>query len=110
MKKVIAGIIASLVLTGVAEAKQASFLCRAKDRNEFIDVVSTGSNRVLVQINGGDFLDGEAEFEDPTLFVYVPLTNGVFALAFNVRSMNAGYMAKINGVTQTNELDCKFRD
>lgn len=110
MKKVIAAVTAFAVMTGISQAKQASFLCVTKETQEYIDVVSTGRNRVLVQINGGDFLEGEAEFESPNLFVYVPLTNGVFALGFNVETMNAGYLLKANNTKQTQELTCKFRD
>lgn len=94
----------------VANAAQTSFFCMTKDKSTYIDVVSTGGNRALVQINGGNFLDGEAEFIEPTLYVYVPLTQGVFVLAFDVKKNEAGYAARTADNKQSEELFCKFRN
>lgn len=110
MNRLILALTFLVATAGMSYAKQASFLCMTKDKKTFIDVVSTGGNRALVQLNGGDFLEAEAEFIDPTLYIYVPLTQGIFALAFNVKTGEAGYAARIGETKQAEELICKFRN
>jgi len=93
-----------------AYATQASFLCKTLDTNEYVDVVSTGKNKALVQVNGGGFLDAFAEFEDPILFITVPLDTGVIVIAYNVRQDKAAVVVKTTTKNQTHEMKCTFRD
>jgi len=103
---------AALLLTSTqAFAVQTSFLCKTETK-DFIDVVSKGdnTNEVLVQINGGKFLEGFAEFEKPVLFIKVPLDSGVILLGYNVVSGKAMVVTEINGKKQSQEMTCQFRD
>lgn len=76
----------------------------------YVDVVSAGSNnRVLVQINGGNFLEGQAEFESPILYVTIPVDVGVVVLAFDVTKGMAALVAKTDKKETVIELVCKFR-
>jgi hypothetical protein len=94
----------------LAHAKQPSLLCKTRDSKEYIDIVSTGGTGALVQINGGDFLEGTAEFEDPMLYVAVPLTNGTFGVVFDVKERQGVAVLKADGKKQVHEMDCIFRD
>ena len=93
-----------------AQAKQPSILCKTRDTKEYIDIVSTGGSGALVQINGGEFLEGVAEFKDPMLYVTVPLDTGVFLVVFDVKERQG--MSALNTTTarQVHEMDCKFRE
>ena len=100
-----------LAVINKAHAQADSFLCKTLDTNEYVDVVTSGTNnKVLVQINGGRFLEGSAEFKDPLLYIFVPLTNGNFGIVFNVREHKAVSVAVVNGNKQVHEMTCTFRD
>lgn len=110
MNKTIVALTFLVATTVTSYAKQVSFLCVTLDKKTYIDVVSTGGTTALVQISGGDFLEAEAQFVDPTLYIYVPLTNGIFALAYNVKTQEAGYAARLGDTKQAEKLVCKFRE
>lgn len=93
-----------------AYAAKTSFLCRTLDTKEYVDVVSTGENTALVQVNGGDFLEAVAEFEDPILFITVPLDTGVLVLAYDVIQDKAALVVKTKKRNQTHEMKCTFRE
>lgn len=102
-------ILAFLVSPVVSHAKTISFLCKTRDTKEYVDVLSAGDGKVYVQLNGGDFLEGEAEFKDPNLYIYVPVTNGVFVVAFDVTTGEGGFFARAGDKKQSHAMDCKFR-
>jgi len=103
---------AALLLTSTqAFAVQTSFLCRTETK-EYIDVVSKGDNtgEVLVQINGGKFLEGFGEFEEPVLFLKIPLDNGVILIGYNVLTDKAIVATDIGGKKTSQNMTCQFRD
>ena len=105
-----AAMFAMALLTMAWAEAPASFLCKTNDTQEYIDVVSTGkNNKVLVQVNGGDFLPGDAEFDDPILYVTVPVNTGVFVIAFDVRKQMAAVALRTQKTKQTHEMVCVFR-
>lgn len=103
---------AALLLTSTQVfAEQASFLCRT-ETDEFVDVVSKGddTDEVLVQINGGKFLEGFGEFEEPILYIKVPLDRGSILMGYNIKTSKALMLTEINGKKTAIKMTCQFRD
>lgn len=112
MRKIFWAVIAIMVTSSTPSAwgAQTSFLCRPVGEEGYVDVVSAGkNNRVLVQFNGGNFLEGQAEFENPILYVTVPVDVGVIVLAFDVTKGIAAMVAKSEKKETVIEMVCKFR-
>lgn len=108
--KWIYGIVLALIPAS-AWATQASILCRATDTGQIIDVVDKGdSNGVLVQVDGGRFLDGLSKFDSPILKVYVPLDTGALALVYDVQKHQGAYAIRAGNINETHDMTCQFRN
>jgi hypothetical protein len=101
-----------LLVSSFAQASSypASLLCMTPDKELYIDIVSTGKKTAFIQFNGGVFLNAEAEFEDPILYVSVALEKGVFVLAYDVVKEQAVGVSKFSDTRElVIDLTCKFR-
>ena len=94
-----------------AHASQNSILCKTTDTNEYIDIVSKGSNTndVLFQIQGGTFYDGVSSFENPILKVIVPFDEGSAILIYNTTTQKGGVVLSFPNERQNHEIRCTFR-
>ena len=106
MKRII---IATALLATPAYATQSSILCKT-DSQEYIDIVAKGdrTNDVLVQINGGKFLDGHSLLLNDTLIVTVELDSGGIMLNTSL-SGDGKMMIAINKEVQNHTIKCKAR-
>lgn len=101
-------LLAFLLMITPASAAQISILCKIKNTNEFIQVVSKNrsTNDVLVQIDGGTFYDGFSSFDDPFFKVVIPFDAGSGILIYNFKKDEGGFAISINNKRRTDEIDC----
>lgn len=103
-------IAAMMVATpAAANATQSSMICKTNS-NEYVDVVAKGerTNDVLIQINGGKFLDGHSLMLGSVLVVTAELIDG--GILINLGSAGDGKMIiAVGDKVQTHKMNCKFR-
>lgn len=88
-----------------------SLLCMTPDKGLFVDIVSTGKKTAFIQFNGGPFLEADAEFNDPVLYVSVLLEKGVFIVAYDVVKEQAVGVSKFDGKKEfVFDMVCRFRN
>ncbi len=110
MKSILTTIATVFVMTVSVQATPASFLCQTLDTKEFIDVVSVGKDGVYIQVNGGEFIEGEAEFKEPMLYVHAQISKDAeFAVIVDIREMLGVSALRIGDKKQIHEVRCKFR-
>lgn len=112
MKKLLVAL-GFMLVSSFAQAASypASLLCMTPDRGLFVDIVSTGKKTAFIQFNGGPFLNADAEFDDPVLYVSVQLEKGVFVLAYDVVKEQAVGVSKFEDQKEfVIEMTCRFRN
>lgn len=108
MKRLLA---ATMLIPSFAHAEQTSIICKTKETNEYIDIVSTGKNTndVLLQVQGGKFYDGVSSFNDPIFKVIVPFDTGSAILVYNFKTNEGAFALSLGKDIQTQEVFCAFR-